>query len=64
MNNKILMIPMINANLKLLSEEQLMDILIYLDSLRTSDGTGDTRFSHLQNEITYELSKRTIKEEV
>jgi len=58
MNNEIMMIPMINPNLKVLNEEQLMDILIYLDSLRTSDGTGDTRFAFLQNEITYELSKR------
>jgi len=57
-----LSIPMYNANLTLLSESQLIDILVYIDSLRDSDGTGDTRFANLQNEITHEIaSRRKIK---
>ena len=51
-------IPMYNGNLTLVSEDQLLDILIYIDSLRDSDGTSDTRFANLQNEITHELAHR------
>jgi hypothetical protein len=57
-SNSNLMIPMFGSNLTILTETQLMDILVYLDSLRTSDGTGDTRFASLQNEVTQELSLR------
>ena len=55
---KTIVIPMYNSNLTTLTEGQLMDILVYLDSLRTSDGTGDTRFANLQNEVTHELASR------
>lgn len=57
-NSNHIVIPMYNSNLTTLTESQLMDILVYLDSLRTSDGTGDTRFANLQNEVTYELACR------
>lgn len=51
-------IAMYNSNLTSLSEEQLLDTLVYIDSLRNTDGTGDTRFANLQNEITHELAQR------
>jgi hypothetical protein len=46
------------TDLTLLSKTQLSDILIYIDSLRNSDGMTDTKFIGLQNEITHELSTR------
>jgi len=51
-------ISMYNSNFAALSEAQLIDILVYIDSLRDTDGTGDTRFANLQNEITHELARR------
>lgn len=57
-DSNIIFIPMYNPNLSMLNESQLMDVLVYLDSLRNSDGTGDTRYSNLQNEITNELACR------
>jgi hypothetical protein len=56
--NKILSTGNILGNLSMLSEEQLLDILVYIDSLRDTDGTGNTRFANFQNEITYELARR------
>jgi hypothetical protein len=53
-----ILIPIYNGNLTLVSEDQLLDILIYIDSLRDSNGTSDTRFANLQNEITHELAHR------
>lgn len=57
-SREALAIPMYNSNLTHLTEYQLMDILIYIDSLRSSDGSYDTRFSNLQNEITHEIANR------
>ena len=57
-NSGPIAIPMYNANLTRLTDPQLMDILLYLDSLRDSDGTGDKRFCNLQNEVTHELALR------
>lgn len=54
-----LQIPMYNPDLTQLTESQLLDILVYIDSLRSSDGTYDNRFTNLQNEITHELSHRS-----
>lgn len=51
-------IPMFHSNLKLASNSQLLDILIYIDSLRDTNGTTDTRFANIQNEITHELAHR------
>lgn len=51
-------VPMYSGNLSVLTDQQLIDILVYIDSLRDSDGSGDTRFANLQNEITHELSRR------
>ena len=45
-------------NLTILSNEQLLDLLIYIDSLRDSTGLTDIRFAKLQNEITFELANR------
>ena len=58
-NSKAIPVPMYNGNLSSLSQTQLLDILVYIDSLRDSNGTGDTRFANLQNEITHELAQRT-----
>ena len=57
-DTKTIAIPMYNGNLTSLTESQLTDILVYIDSLRTNDGSGDTRFSNLQNEIIHELARR------
>lgn len=46
------------TDLKPLSAKQLFDILIYIDSLRDTNGTTDTRFSGIQNLIVKELSRR------
>lgn len=51
-------VAMYEGNLVSLTEAQLIDILVYIDSLRDSDGVGDTRFANLQNEITHELAHR------
>jgi hypothetical protein len=45
-------------DLTVLSNEQLLDLLIYIDSLRDSTGLTDIRFAKLQNEITIELAQR------
>ena len=50
-------IPMYNANLSLFSEYELMDILVYIDSLKL-DNIG---YANLQNEITNELALRKRK---
>lgn len=52
-------IPIFNANLSILSQSQLLDILIYLDSLKSYDGPFDNRFISLQNQITHELALRS-----
>lgn len=54
----IISVPMYSGNLLGLTDQQLIDILVYIDSLRDSDGSGDTRFANLQNEITHELARR------
>lgn len=46
------------SNFTSLSNEQLLDLLIYIDSLRDSTGLTDIRFAKLQNEITAELANR------
>jgi hypothetical protein len=51
-------IPMYNADLTPLSETQLVDMLVYIDSLRADDDQGDTRFVNLNNEIVQELARR------
>jgi hypothetical protein len=57
-NSKSIPIAMYNSNLTGLSEHQLLDTLVYIDSLRSTEGTSDTRYTNLQNEITHELSRR------
>ncbi|CAH6420855.1 Hypothetical protein HVR_LOCUS1307 [uncultured virus] len=57
-SSQVIAVPMYNSNLTVLTEAQLIDILVYIDSLRSSDGTFDTRFVNLQNEITRELAQR------
>ena len=46
------------TDLSILSQIQLFDILIYIDSLRDSSGFSDNRFSGIQNIITKELNDR------
>jgi hypothetical protein len=45
-------------NLEKYSIQELIDILIYLDSLRDSNGNGNNKYCKLQNDITYELAQR------
>lgn len=56
--NSCLTLPIYNNKVSSLSDEELLDILIYLDSLRDSNGNKDNRFINLQNQVTYELGKR------
>lgn len=57
-NNKIINIPMYNANIESFTDTLLLDILIYIDSLRDTNGMSDIRFANLQNEISNELALR------
>ena len=56
--NKITGITMYNGDLTSLADGLLLDILVYIDSLRCSDGSSDSRFASLQNEVTHELARR------
>lgn len=47
------------TDLSILSNAQLFDVLIYIDSLRDSYGFSDNRFSCVQNLIAKELNNRT-----
>jgi hypothetical protein len=60
-SSKAINIAMYNADLTQLTATQLLDILVYIDSLRDSDGSTDTRYVNLQNEITHELALRNRK---
>lgn len=60
LNEESQAIPMSNGNLTNLSEGQLNDLLVYIDSLRDSDGITNMRFANLQNQVTYELARRKI----
>ena len=62
-NSTTMAIPMYNCNLTPFTKSQLLDLLVYVDSLRNSNGVHDTRFSNLQNEITHELAYRRSKPE-
>ena len=53
-----ILLPLANANLSSLDEFQLLQALIYIESLRDQNGNNDKRFSSLQNEITHELALR------
>jgi hypothetical protein len=59
-NNTKFIVTMLGTNLETLTNQQLYDLLIYLDSLRSSDGTYNNRFIGLQNKITSELSERSF----
>lgn len=54
-------IPIYDPDLSHLTDKQLQDVLVYIDSLRDTSGTYDTRFANLQNEIVMELAKRRGK---
>jgi len=55
-----IVIPIYDANLTILTETQLTNSLVYIDSLRAADGTADTRFANIQNEIVHELARRQL----
>lgn len=59
-DSQMIVIPMCNGNLTSLSDTQLTDLLVYIDSLRDSDGGTSIRFANLQNDITHELARRRI----
>lgn len=58
--NHDIVIPIYDANLTILTESQLIAILVYIDSLRAPDGYSDTRFAQLQNEVVQELARRRV----
>lgn len=60
-NSKMVPLTMYNGNLTRLTESQLIDVLVYIDSLRDSTGGGDSKFSSLQNKIVHELGSRQKK---
>ena len=45
-------------NFEKYNNQELIDILVYLDSLRDSNGNGNNKYCKLQNDITYELAVR------
>lgn len=65
-NNDVIMVPkltnnmvtMYNNNLSLFTNEQLIHILIYIDSLRNKDGLTNNKFNNLKNEIIQEINTR------
>lgn len=57
-SSKAINIPMYGANLSILSKEHLIDILVYIDSMRANDGSTDTRYANLQNAVVHELARR------
>jgi len=57
-NSKDVPLTIYNGNLTQLSEAQLLDILVYIDSLRDSSGNGDCKFATLQNKIVHELARK------
>lgn len=60
-NSKTVPLTMFNGNLSRLTDSQLTDILVYIDSLRDNRGSGDSKFSNLQNKIVHELALRHKK---
>jgi len=53
-----IIIPTHGANLSNMRKKHLMDVLIYVESLRNADGMSDSRYASIQNAITYELAQR------
>lgn len=47
-----------SENLNSIRNDQLIDILIYIDSLRDGNGINDIRFVDLENKIVRELARR------
>ena len=45
-------------NLKILNDQELTDILIYIDSLRDSNGNTNNKFNSIENKIIQELGIR------
>ncbi len=58
LNSNNISLSINDNNLTSISNEKLLDTLIYIDSMRDTNGIADNKFYHLQNEITYELAKR------
>lgn len=58
-NSKI--ISIYNGNIKHFSDDILLDILLYIDSLRDSNGESNNKYSYIQNKIVIELSERKKK---
>jgi hypothetical protein len=60
-DSEVVMLSMDEDDLGDIPSEKLYFTLLYLDSLRSSDGTYDTRFSSLQRSITRELGSRDYR---
>lgn len=57
-NSKLVPLTMYSGNFSRLTESQLTDILVYIDSLRDHTGSGDSKFAALQNKVVHELALR------
>lgn len=57
-NKSTIILDIHNPDLSSLSISELKDILIYIDSLRSSNGISDNRYGPLQNAILHALSKK------
>lgn len=57
-NSKAVPLTIYSGNFSRLTESQLMDVLIYIDSLRDSSGNDNSKFAGLQNKIIHELALR------
>lgn len=53
----VIALSIYSPDLSTLTEPQLLDVLVYLDSLRSQDGSYDTRYVPLQNEIVRHIAK-------
>ncbi len=54
----MLPVSMYNSNISLMEKEKLLDMVVYIDSLRDTDGIRNMKYDNLQNEIMHELSMR------
>jgi hypothetical protein len=57
LDSDTVVIPTHHPNLSILNQTQLMDLLIYIDSL-SSDPRSQIRYASLQNQIVHELALR------
>ncbi len=60
-NEDVIAIPIHGGNISCLNDSQLMDILIYIDSMRDNKGKEDKKYAYIQNMIVNQLALRRKK---